>query len=107
MSELPSKTKITVDGLHPGFLTTDFGKNNRGFVGLIIKFLMNFFAITVEEGAKTIIYLANNKEVKNITGKYFYKSKINKPSLYADNKSSAEKLGDMSITILKNKGLTL
>ena len=107
LSELTSKNKITVNCLHPGFVKTEFGKNNKGFVGLIIKFLMNFFAITVEEGAKTIIYLANNKEVKNITGKYFYKSKINKPSVYADNKSSAEKLWDMSVTILKNKGLTL
>jgi NAD(P)-dependent dehydrogenase (short-subunit alcohol dehydrogenase family) len=107
LSELTSKNKITVNCLHPGFVKTEFGKNNRGFVGLIIKFLMNFFAITVEEGAKTIIHLANNKEVKNITGKYFYKSKINKPSVYADNKSSAEKLWDMSVTILKNKGLTL
>ena len=107
LSELTSKNKITVNCLHPGFVKTEFGKNNKGFVGLIIKFLMNFFAITVEEGAKTIIHLANNKEVKNITGKYFYKSKINKPSVYADNKSSAEKLWDMSVTILKNKGLTL
>ena len=107
LSELTSKNKITVNCLHPGFVKTEFGKNNKGIVGLIIKFLMNFFAITVEEGAKTIIHLANNKEVKNITGKYFYKSKINKPSVYADNKSSAEKLWDMSVTILKNKGLTL
>ena len=107
LSDLTSKNKITVNCLHPGFVKTEFGKNNNGIVGLIIKFLMNFFAITVEEGAKTIIYLANNKEVKNITGKYFYKSKINKPSLYADNKSSAEKLWDMSVTILKNKSLTL
>ena len=107
LSELTSKNKITVNCLHPGFVKTEFGKNNKGIVGLIIKFLMIFFAITVEEGAKTIIHLANNKEVKNITGKYFYKSKINKPSVYADNKSSAEKLWDMSVTILKNKGLTL
>ena len=107
LSELTSINNITVNCLHPGFVKTEFGKNNRGFVGLIIKFLMNFFAITVEEGAKTIIHLANNKEVKNITGKYFYKCKINKPSVYADNKSSAEKLWDMSVTILKNKGLTL
>ena len=107
LSDLTSKNKITVNCLHPGFVKTEFGKNNNGIVGLIIKFLMNFFAITVEEGAKTIIHLANNKEVKNITGKYFYKSKINKPSVYADNKSSAEKLWDMSVTILKNKGLTL
>ncbi|MDA9632507.1 hypothetical protein N9S98_02135, partial [Alphaproteobacteria bacterium] len=107
LSDLTSKNKITVNCLHPGFVKTEFGKNNKGIVGLIIKFLMIFFAITVEEGAKTIIHLANNKEVKNITGKYFYKSKINKPSVCADNKNSAEKLWDMSVTMLKNKGLTL
>ena len=68
---------------------------------------MNFFAITVEEGAKTIIHLANNKDLQNITGKYFYKSKIEQPSQFAENKSSADRLWDLSIKILKNKGLTL
>jgi hypothetical protein len=68
---------------------------------------MNFFAITVEEGAKTIIHLANNQDLKDITGKYFYKSKINQPSQFAENKISADKLWDESVKILKNKGLTV
>ena len=107
LSELISKKNITVNCLHPGFVKTEFGKNNRGIVGLVIKFLMNFFAITVEEGAKTIIHLANNQDLKHITGKYFYKSKINQPSQFAENKSSADKLWDVSVKILKSKGLTL
>ena len=107
LSELISKKNITVNCLHPGFVKTDFGKNNRGIVGLVIKFLMNFFAITVEEGAKTIIHLANNQDLKDITGKYFYKSKINQPSQFAENKSSADQLWDVSIKILKSKDLTL
>lgn len=107
LSDLISKKNITVNCLHPGFVKTEFGKNNRGIVGLVIKFLMNFFAITVEEGAKTIIHLANNQDLKDITGKYFYKSKINQPSQFADNKSSADQLWDVSLKILKSKDLTL
>ena len=107
LSDLTSKNNITVNCLHPGFVKTEFGKNNKGFVSLAIKFLMNFFAITVEEGAKTIIHLANSEDVKDITGKYYYKSKIKQPSQYAENKSSADQLWNKSIEILKNKGLTL
>ena len=107
LSELTSINNITVNCLHPGFVKTEFGKNNKGFVSLAIKFLMNFFAITVEEGAKTIIHLANSEDVKDITGKYYYKSKIKQPSQYAENKSSADQLWNKSIEILKNKGLTL
>ena len=107
LSDLTSKNNITVNCLHPGFVKTEFGKNNKGVISLVIKLLMNFFAITVEEGAKTIIHLANSEDVKDITGKYYYKSKIKRPSKYAENTSSADQLWNKSIEILKNKGLTL
>ena len=107
LSELTSINNITVNCLHPGFVKTEFGKNNKGVISLAIKLLMNFFAITVEEGAKTIIHLAKSEDVKDITGKYYYKSKIKQPSQYAENKSSADQLWNKSIEILKNKGLTL
>jgi len=107
LSELALKNNITVNCLHPGFVKTGFGKNNTGVIGLIIKFLMTLFAIRVEEGAETIIYLATSNNVKNISGKYFYESKVNKPSNFAENNKSADNLWDLSIKILKNKGLTL
>ena len=107
LSELTKKNKITVNCLHPGFVKTNFGKNNTGFVGLVIKSLMNFFAIKVEEGAKTIIYLASSPEVENISGKYFYQSKIKKPSNFAENNSSAEKLWKHSIETISKFGLTI
>ena len=107
LSELALKNNITVNCLHPGFVKTGFGKNNTGVIGLIIKSLMSLFAIRVEEGAETIIYLATSNNVKNISGEYFYESKINKPSFNSENKKSADNLWDLSIKILKNKGLTL
>ena len=107
LSELALKNNITVNCLHPGFVKTGFGKNNTGVIGLIIKSLMSLFAIRVEEGAETIIYLATSDNVKNISGEYFYESKVNKPSNFAENNKSADNLWDLSIKILKNKGLTL
>ena len=68
---------------------------------------MTLFAIKVEEGAETIIYLATSDNVKNISGEYFYQSKINKPSSFAENNKSADDLWDLSLKILKNNNLTL
>ena len=107
LSALTKKNKITVNCLHPGFVKTQFGKNNNGIASLAIKFLMNFFAISVEEGAKTIIYLSTDDSVKNITGKYFYQSKIDEPSIFAQSQNDADLLWEESLKIVKNKGLTL
>ena len=107
LSKFTSDKNITVNCLHPGFVKTSFGTNNTGVIGLIIKFLMTLFAIKVEEGAETIIYLATSNNVKNISGEYFYQSKINKPSNFAENNKSADDLWDLSIKILKNNNLTL
>jgi len=107
LSEFTSNMDITVNCLHPGFVKTEFGKNNMGFLGFVIKLLMNIFAIKVEDGAKTILHLVKSKDVKAITGKYFYKSKIIEPSSFAQNPKRADQLWDESIKILKNKGLTL
>ena len=68
---------------------------------------MTLFAIKVEEGAETIIHLATSDNVKNISGEYFYQSKINKPSNLAENNKSADDLWDLSLKILKNNNLTL
>ena len=107
LSELTNKSKITVNCLHPGFVKTQFGKNNSGLASLAIKFLMNFFAISVEEGAETIVFLATDKNIKNITGKYFYQSKIKEPSIFAQSQKDADLLWNISLRIVKNKGLTL
>ena len=107
LSELTKKNKITVNCLHPGFVKTQFGKNNNGLASLAIKFLMSFFAISVEEGAETIIFLATDNSVKNITGKYFYQCKIKEPSIFAQNQKDADLLWKKSMSIVKNNGLTL
>jgi len=66
---------LTVNALHPGFVATNFGLNNRGLMGLGVKLSQKLFARTPEKGAETSIYLASSPEVEGVSGKYFADSR--------------------------------
>ena len=61
---------ITVNALHPGFVRSDFGRNNNLLFRLALKVAM-LGAIGVEEGAETSIHLAASPEAAAVTGRYF------------------------------------
>jgi NAD(P)-dependent dehydrogenase (short-subunit alcohol dehydrogenase family) len=63
---------IEAYSLHPGVVKSGFGHNLQGFWRSLISFATPFM-ISLEEGAKTSIYLATNKEVKGKSGEYFVK----------------------------------
>ncbi len=67
-------TGVTANCLHPGFVATRFGDEAGGFIARMIGFAKNL-AISPEEGAKTIVYLASSPEVAAMSGDYFYKCK--------------------------------
>ena len=69
-------TGITFNSLHPGFVDTSFGDNNTGFGKNIISIGKKLIAINVIKGASTSVYLASSDDVKDVSGKYFYKSKV-------------------------------
>ncbi len=65
---------ITVNALHPGVVSTNFGGEFTGayrFFGRIVK----LFLISTKKGAETSVYLATSDEVRDMTGKYFIKCK--------------------------------
>jgi NAD(P)-dependent dehydrogenase (short-subunit alcohol dehydrogenase family) len=66
-------TDVTTNSLHPGFVKTNFGRNSSGYIKWIMTMLQNFFAISVEKGAETMVYLASSPDVKGISGKYWDK----------------------------------
>jgi NAD(P)-dependent dehydrogenase (short-subunit alcohol dehydrogenase family) len=91
-------TRITANCLHPGFVATRFGNNNGGFTSVLFGFAKNF-ALSPEQGAQTIIYLASSPEVERLTGLYFDKSKAATPSPEAQNDADAKRLWDVSAKI--------
>jgi NAD(P)-dependent dehydrogenase (short-subunit alcohol dehydrogenase family) len=91
---------VTANALHPGFVATNFGKSNGGIFRSIFG-LIQFAAITPEEGAQTSIYLASSPEVEGVTGKYFVKSQVVPSSAVSYDMSAARKLWDCSLEMVK------
>jgi NAD(P)-dependent dehydrogenase (short-subunit alcohol dehydrogenase family) len=65
---------VTANSLHPGFVATRFGNEAGGLYSLYVRAGKLVMAVTPEEGAKTIVYLASSPEVAETTGGYFRKS---------------------------------
>jgi NAD(P)-dependent dehydrogenase (short-subunit alcohol dehydrogenase family) len=85
-------TGVTANCLHPGFVKTSFGDNNRGFWGMGIRLGKLFAAISIPRGAETPVYLASAPEVGGVTGKYFDKCREREPNAAARNDADAERL---------------
>ncbi len=63
----------TANCLHPGFVHTNFGKNNKTSVRMSLTAAKALGAINVKKGAQTSIYLASSAEVDGVSGQYFSK----------------------------------
>lgn len=85
-------TGITANCLHPGFVRTSFGDNNRGFWGIGIRLGKIFAAISVPRGAETPVYLASAPEAGGVSGTYFDKCREREPNAAARNDADAERL---------------
>ena len=89
-------TGVTVNVLHPGLVSTGFGKNNPGLLMKIMGVVIPLIARSPEKGAETSIYLASSPAVQNITGKYFVDCKVTQPAPQATDIVIARKLWDVS-----------
>jgi NAD(P)-dependent dehydrogenase (short-subunit alcohol dehydrogenase family) len=99
-------TGVTVNALHPGFVATNIGSNIGGFMR-VIRPLMNLRALSVEEGAETVIYLATSPEVEGITGEYFFRCKPVSSSTYSHDATVAKRLWRVSEEMTGQTGSTV
>lgn len=88
-------TGVTANTLHPGFVATNFAKNN-GAMSQVAMTLARPFAISPEQGAQTSIFLASSPEVASVSGKYFVKSKPAKSSAVSYDDGAQERLWQLS-----------
>lgn len=80
-------TKINCNCLHPGFVNSNFGNNNKSIYRFTIEIVKRIFAISNEKAALSPLYLATSEKLNEVNGKYFYKLKETKssPSSYDSN----------------------
>ena len=86
---------VTVNCLHPGFVSTGIGSNNKGIWNILMS-LARPFARKTDKGAETSVYLCSSPEVKDVSGEYFVDCKIEKVSDAAKSSDQAEKLWKIS-----------
>ncbi len=78
-------TGVIANVLHPGLVATNIGRDN-GILAKLVQPLIFRRGLPVEEGARTVVYLASSAEVEGVTGKYFFKERETKsdPATYRE-----------------------
>lgn len=84
-------TGVTANALHPGVISSGFGKNGTGLISAFFH-LAGPFLKTPDEGARTTVYLATSPEVEGVSGEYFKDSKKTHPSRVAQDPENAARL---------------
>src|SRR3989442_5703543 len=82
---------VTANCLHPGFVATRFGDQTGGLLSYVVR-IAKIFAISSEEGAETLVYLASAPEVANVSGAYFYQCRPATPTREALDDAAAQRL---------------
>jgi NAD(P)-dependent dehydrogenase (short-subunit alcohol dehydrogenase family) len=69
LAERLEGTGVVANCLHPGAVSTNFGRNNRGPMALLFR-LFKPFMRSPDQGADTLVYLASSPEAGALNGKY-------------------------------------
>jgi len=84
------KTKINCNCLHPGFVNSNFGNNNKSIYRFAVEVLKKIIGISNEEASKAPFELALSKNYEGINGKYFFKTIQKKSSIVSYDKEIGE-----------------
>jgi len=84
-------TRVTANGLHPGFVRSKFAHNN-GLLARGLMLLASPAAISPKRGARTSIYLASSPEVEGVSGRYFASEKPARSNAESHDEATARRL---------------
>lgn len=88
-------TGVTANCMHPGFVGSNFARNN-GLIAAAAMTLLRPFARSTEKGAETAVYLSSSPEVEGVSGGYFYDCKPHRPRDFALDDEDARRLWEVS-----------
>ncbi|MCI4324760.1 MAG: SDR family oxidoreductase [Thermoplasmata archaeon] len=86
---------ISVNALHPGFVRTRFGQDNRGVTAAVIRLAVRSFGISPERGAETSVFLATAPQVEGRTGEYYVRSRAVRSSRESYDAASGLRLWEL------------
>jgi NAD(P)-dependent dehydrogenase (short-subunit alcohol dehydrogenase family) len=92
-------TGVTANCLHPGFVRTALGREVTGIPGAAVRVALSLRPGPAA-GARTSVYLASSAEVADVTGGYFVKSRLARPSALARDAVAAARLWALSAELV-------
>jgi NAD(P)-dependent dehydrogenase (short-subunit alcohol dehydrogenase family) len=96
-------SRVTANCLHPGVVSTGFGKNDPGWFRMVVKLAGPFF-LSPEKGAQTQIYLASSPEVEGVSGKYFVRCKPARSNRASRDEAAQKRLWEISEKLVTRPG---
>jgi NAD(P)-dependent dehydrogenase (short-subunit alcohol dehydrogenase family) len=105
LSEKLKGTGVIANCLHPGYVKTNIGLNH--FLLRLLRPLVKTGAISLEEGAKTSLYLATSEEMKGVTGVYYHRMKLREPNKLALDQKAQKELWDISMKLTELSSNTI
>jgi hypothetical protein len=92
---------VTSNSVHPGSVATKIWRGAPWWAQPIIQLVFRPFFITPEEGGATIVQLAVDPALENVTGKYFEKGQSVDPAPAARDEALARQLWDVSARLVR------
>jgi NAD(P)-dependent dehydrogenase (short-subunit alcohol dehydrogenase family) len=89
-------TGVTVNALNPGFVATDIWYLDNKWLRRFLEPYIRWKAITPQESAQFILYLATSPELDGVSGGYFSRGKPAKSAPDSYNEATARRLWDIS-----------
>jgi retinol dehydrogenase 12 len=90
-----SGRRVTSNALHPGAVASNFGASGSWLLKYGTR-LVRPLLLSSAKGARTSVYLASSPDVERVTGEYFVKCKVARPSRRARDDDEARKLWRLS-----------
>jgi NAD(P)-dependent dehydrogenase (short-subunit alcohol dehydrogenase family) len=98
-------SNITVNALHPGVVATNIASDNF-LIRNLARLFMGFIGKSSKEGAETPIYLATDREVEGVTGKYFVDCEAVRSAPQSYDENAEQRLWEISLELTELKDPT-
>ncbi len=90
---------VTSNSLHPGVVASGFGKNDPGWMRLLVTF-GGPFLLSPRRGARTSIHVASAPDLAGVTGRYFAGRREATPAPAALDEAAQDRLWEVSARLV-------
>jgi len=97
-------TGVTANSLHPGIIRSGFARDGDTTGMNVLFSVLRPFLMSPGRGARTTIHVATSTKVDGITGRYFVRRRLRRPSAAARNVDAARWLWDESARLVAASG---